>query len=82
MLEDWKNKHAEKRREKHLAKCKQGKHDWILISEDTMSYSYSSTGGCDPTYTVKEYVCRHCGETLTETEGNTAEYELITGDES
>lgn len=74
MFKEWKAKRAAAKAAKHKANCDAGKHDWMLWAEDTMAYSYSSTGGCDPTYTQRTYKCKWCGAEKTETDGSAEEY--------
>lgn len=70
MLQEWKAKREAAKAAKRKAACDAGKHDWVLISENTMSYSYSSVGGCDPSYTERTYRCQWCGEEKIEVEGD------------
>ena len=80
MFENAKEKLADKNRERHEKRCAAGKHDWYLSSSSTIEYSYSSVGGCNPTYSESVYMCRWCDAVDIRTEGDRDEYLNATGD--
>ena len=73
MLDDFRQKMHDKNKARHEKLCAEGKHDWFVLSNETVEYSYSSVGGCNPSYTEIVRKCSWCGEEERETIGELPE---------